>query len=133
MNSIKCSNCGLVNFGTPDVCNRCNYSFVEEAEYVKANPQLRKVILSTGEVPFNYKIIDVVFAYGNSSETFFKGANPMQAYERVSTMLEQAAAKIGADAVLWVKYDYRVAPNQGLFGPNQVFEVFAYGTAVKLA
>ena len=93
----------------------------------------RKVTLSTGGIPFDYVIIDVIFAYGNSSETFFKGANPMQAYERVSNRLEQIAAQMGADTVLWVQYDYRVALNQGLFGPNQVFEVFAYGTAVKLA
>lgn len=56
----------------------------------------------------------------------------MEAYQRVSTMLEQAAAQIGANAVLWVKYDYRVATTQGFLTTNQVFEVFAYGTAVKL-
>lgn len=93
----------------------------------------RKVTLSTGDVPFDYEIIDVIFAYGNSSESLFQGANPMQAYERVSMRLEQIAAQMGADAVIWIRYDYRVALNQGLIASNQVFEVFAYGTAVKLA
>lgn len=97
------------------------------------NKMPRNITLSTGEVPFSYEIIDIVFAYSNSSENFFQGANPIQAYEEVSNVLEQTAAQMGADAVIWIKYDYRVALNQGPLGPNQVFEVFAYGTAVKLA
>lgn len=47
-------------------------------------------------------------------------------------MLEQPAAQIWAHAVLWVKYDYREALTQGFLTTNQVFEVFAYGPAVRL-
>jgi transcriptional regulator of nitric oxide reductase len=132
MDSVRCSNCGLVNFGETKTCNRCGYDFASAAEFAAANPHRRKIILSTGEIPFDYKIIDVVFAYGHSSQTFFRGANPMEAYQRVSDILEQTAAQIGAEAVLWVKYDYRVALSSGLVTTNQVFEVFAYGTAVKI-
>ena len=132
MSNVKCPKCGLVNFETAENCKRCGYDFVAARKNEAFNPQRRKILLSTGEAPTNYQIIDVVFAYGNSSQTFFKGANPMEAYQRVSDMLEQAAAQIGANAVLWVKYDYRVAINQGLVLTNQVFEVFAYGTAVRL-
>jgi uncharacterized protein YbjQ (UPF0145 family) len=143
MSNIKCPQCGLVNFESAEVCKRCSLNLKqlrEEAEREELarreqrelHPQHRQILLSTGEVQYQYRVIDVVFAYGNSSQSFFKDANPMEAYQRVSVMLEQAAAQIGANAVLWVKYDYRVALTQGLIGPNQVFEVFAYGTAVKL-
>jgi transcriptional regulator of nitric oxide reductase len=132
MESIRCPNCGLVNFGEVKTCNRCGYDFVYAAEFAAANPHRRKIILSTGEVSFDYKIIDVIFAYGHSSQTLFNGANPLEAYQKVSDILEHTAAQIGAEAVLWVRYDYRVALNSGLVTTNQVFEVFAYGTAVKL-
>src|SRR5215211_652990 len=141
MSNIKCPACGLVNFASAEVCKRCNTNLDqarEEAAREEAaraqrelHPQRRQIILSTGEVQYQYRVIDVVFAYGNSSQSFFKGVNPMEAYQRVSTMLEQAAAQVGANAVLWVKYDYRVSLTQGFLTTNQVFEVFAYGTAVK--
>ncbi|CAN5391978.1 hypothetical protein BH10ACI3_BH10ACI3_26110 [soil metagenome] len=94
---------------------------------------IRTVTLSTGDVPFKYEIIDLIFAYGSSNETIFQGASPVQAYEKVSSLLERRAAEIGADAVVWVRYEYRVAQSRDFFVPNQVFEVFAYGTAVRLS
>jgi hypothetical protein len=143
MSSIKCPTCDLVSFASAEVCKRCNTNLNqvreeatrEDAARVEAlrraearkeewlkqrelNPQRRQIILSTGEVQFQYQIIDVVFAYGNSSQSFFKNSNPIEAYQRVSTMLEQAAAQIGAHAVLWVKYDYRVALTQGFLTTN---------------
>jgi uncharacterized protein YbjQ (UPF0145 family) len=132
MSNVKCPNCGFVNFESAQACKRCDYDFVAARKNAAFNPQRRQILLSTGEAPFTYKIIDVVFAYGNSSQSFFKVANPMEAYRKVSDMLEQSAIQVGANAVLWVKYDYRVALNQGFLTTNQVFEVFAYGTAVRL-
>ena len=129
------------------ICMMCGFRYLPHdancliCSFDLTSPQKRKIIISTGDFPSPYKIVDVVFAYGNSSETFFKVVNLQEAYERVSTRLEENAGKIGADAVLWVKYDFRVAISPGysgqndlmrfFFGPGQVFEVFATGTAVK--
>lgn len=59
---------------------------------------------------------------------------PVQAYEQVSGMLIQNALILGANAVIHIKFDYRVAVSHTpIVNINsQVFEVFGYGTAVKV-
>ncbi len=91
------------------------------------------VILSTGDIRQDYTILDTVFAYGSSTEGFLKSANPIEAYKKVGELLKQNAAKIGADGIVYATFDYRVAVKSGCLSGGQAFEVFAYGTAVKLA
>jgi uncharacterized protein YbjQ (UPF0145 family) len=38
---------------------------------------------------------------------------------------------VGADAVIYVRYEIRSAVAQGFLGAKGVFEVYAFGTAVK--
>jgi len=90
------------------------------------------VTLSTGDIKQPYTIIDTVFAYGSSDQALFKTANPMEAYSKVSEMLKQAAVKVGGNGIVWATFDYRVAVKQGCGGGSQSFEVFGYGTAVKV-
>lgn len=90
------------------------------------------MLLSTGDIKDNYQVIDLVFASGNSTESFLKNCNPMQAYQKVSQLLAQTAADAGADAVIHIRFDLRVTTTSGVFSPNQAFEVYGYGTAVKL-
>ena len=88
------------------------------------------MILSTGDIKGNYEIIDLVFAYGDSTaEGCFGSCTPPQAYEKASQLLAQSATGKGANAVINIRFDFRVAQN---FRNKQVFEVFAYGTAVKV-
>ena len=90
------------------------------------------MIITTCDLPDKkYHVIDVIFSYGNSQEKFLKTANPLEAYPKVRDALKAEAEKISADAVIGAHFDYRVATKQGCGGNGMVFEVFAYGTAVK--
>jgi uncharacterized protein YbjQ (UPF0145 family) len=60
----------------------------------------------------------------------FKVVKPNEAYEYVTAALMKEAQAIGANGIIHIHYDYRVAVNKGFISANQVFEVFAYGTAV---
>jgi uncharacterized protein YbjQ (UPF0145 family) len=89
------------------------------------------MIVTTTNLSEKYEIMDVVFAYGSSGEGFLKTANPMEAYPKVLEELKKNAKNKGADAIVGAKFDYRVAAGTGCSNGKQVFEVFAYGTAVK--
>lgn len=91
----------------------------------------QQILVSTGQIPYAHDVIGPVFAYGSSKEGFLRTANPIEAYHKVTTVLQQEAAKFGADAVIFASFDYRVAVSFGCWGNRQVFEVFAYGTAVR--
>ena len=85
------------------------------------------MIISTGDIRQDYTIIDVVFAYGAQKEGFL-GINKEKAFLKVKEDLEKNAEAIGADAVIYATFDYRVAVD----GKKQVLEFIANGTAVKL-
>jgi len=93
---------------------------------------MAKVTLSTGDLKEPYDIIDVVFAYGSSGEGFLKTANPIEAYGKVADQLRERAAKVGANGIVNASFDYRMAVGSGCSSGKQVFEVFAYVTAVKV-
>ena len=91
----------------------------------------QSVLLSTGEIGIPYDVVDAVFAYGSSSDGFLKTANPLEAYQKVASVLKDRALAAGGDAVTFATFDYRVAANSGC-GGGKAFEVFAYGTAVRI-
>jgi uncharacterized protein YbjQ (UPF0145 family) len=93
---------------------------------------MAQVMLSTGDLKDPYDIVDVVFAYGSSGEGFLKTANPLEAYAKVAEQLRNRAAKAGANGIVHAAFDYRTAAGTGCSSGKQVFEVFAYGTAVKI-
>lgn len=86
------------------------------------------MIISTGDIRQDYQIIDVVFAYGEQKEGILGGINKQKAFENVKNDLSKNAAAVGADAVIYATFDYRVA----IDGKKQVLEFIANGTAVKL-
>ena len=94
-------------------------------------PQLQspRMLLSTGDIPQKYEIIDLVFTHGSSSDGALKGVEPPQAFQILADWLGQTAQRAGADAVIHIRFDFQFA--QGFLG-TRAFEVFAYGTAVKL-
>jgi uncharacterized protein YbjQ (UPF0145 family) len=61
------------------------------------------------------------------------GGLPTQAaYEAASQALAQAAAASGGDGVIHVSFDYRIATAIGCASQKPVFEVYGWGTAIKL-
>jgi Putative heavy-metal-binding len=94
--------------------------------------QRRYPVMSTGDIPYPYEIVGLVFAQGNSTEGVFADADPAKAYQLVADMLGKEAKDRGANGVIHIRMDYRVAVTGGLLGPRQAFEVFGYGTAVRV-
>lgn len=86
------------------------------------------MIISTGDIRQDYKIIDVVFAYGCQKEGLLLGISKDKAFEKVKNDLAKNASSLGADAVVYATFDYRIAAD----GKKQVLEFLANGTAVKL-
>ena len=102
----------------------------EKVFFEERKPTLR-FLLSTGEIPYPYEPIDLVFASGSSNQAMFKGVQPMEAYRLASKLLSNVAMTIGANAVINIRFELRTAATQGFFDSYLVFEVYAYGTAVK--
>lgn len=85
------------------------------------------VYVSAGEIPGHYAVIGLVFGFGSN-------ANPVTAYQLATDSLKQAALQTGANSLLHVNFQNRIATStsRGCFGETtvQVLEVFAWGTAV---
>ncbi len=103
----------------------------------------RDILISTGGVPGNYEILDVVFAMDAQEQGFFKnllergtgvhlGANPGKAFEKVKAQLQEQCYQLKGNAVIFCQFEHRVAAGQGIFGAQQIVEIFAYGTAVLM-
>ena len=97
------------------------------------------MLTATGNINQAYTVIGVVNA--SVSRTPQKGgcgepaSIPIDSAYREATGALVAAAKLSdADAVIHVGYDYRMATKQmGCSGIQPSFEVYAWGTAVKLS
>ena len=108
--------------------------FLEDVKHAPPPPpRPLRFLLSTGDIPFAYVPLDLVFAAGSSSEGVFQGVQPIYAYQIAAGLLKETAAQIGANAVLNIRFELRSAAGEGLIGAYQVFEVYSYGTAVRAA
>jgi uncharacterized protein YbjQ (UPF0145 family) len=115
-------------------------------EELQQQERLSQIIVSTGDIGEPYEHIDCVFAMGSHSGTAgnIAAVQPTTAFVRVKDLLRAEALKCKANAVIHVQFQYRVSLESSLIGSmvntaipgtmsstNQVFEVFAYGTAVR--
>ena len=89
------------------------------------------VLVITGDLNMNYQIIDSVFAIDNHKEGWVSGADPGKAFAGVREQLRDKAVSLGGNAVINCIFQYRVSVEQGLLGPKQAMEIFAYGTVVR--
>ena len=94
---------------------------------------MSNILITTGDINEDYEIIDAIFALDSCKESFFKGADPNQAFDKVKEGLRKKCFELGGHAVINCQFEYRVAVATGAFGGSkQVIEIFAYGTAVRL-
>ena len=90
------------------------------------------VLVITGDLNMDYQIIDSIFAMDSNTEGFLSlGADPGKAFVGVREQLREKAVSLGGNAVINCMFEYRVAVEQGLLGPKQAMEIFAYGTVVR--
>lgn len=95
-------------------------------------PQLL-ILITTGDLHLSYEPIDSIFAVDQHTGGFFTGsADPNKAFDGVKQRLRRICHLRGGDAVVNCQFEYRVAVAPALIGTSQVFELFAYGTAVRI-
>jgi uncharacterized protein YbjQ (UPF0145 family) len=96
------------------------------------------MLTATGNINQNYAAIGVVHASvartpmkGGCGQS--KGIPVDEAYREATAALVEAAKLSGGDAVIHIGYDHRMATRQmGCNNVEPLFEVYAWGTAVKL-
>lgn len=94
---------------------------------------MNNILITTGGINDDFEIIDAIFALDSSSAVFFSSADPNKAFDKVKSVLRKKCNELGGHAVINCQFEYRIATNKGAFGTiNQVVEIFAYGTAVRL-
>jgi len=89
------------------------------------------VILSTGDLRYNYEVVDVIFAMDSHQQGFIRNADPNRAFAGVKIQLQQQCIARQGHAVINCQFEYRVAFADGSNSKKQVFEIFAYGTVVR--
>ncbi len=97
------------------------------------------MLVAAGNINRDYDVLGVVHvAVSRTLEgagCLKAGGLPTQAaYEAASQALAQAATASGGDGVIHVSFDYRMATTVGCgnAGQKPVFEVYGWGTAIKL-
>jgi hypothetical protein len=94
---------------------------------------IREIILATGGIQQAFKVVDIVLVLDASGAGFLSDADPGAAFDGVKRQLREACYAKGGNAVIDTQFEYRVAVGESAFGNgNQVIEIFAYGTVVRL-
>ena len=89
------------------------------------------MLVSSGDANRPFSVLDMVFGFASSNGGCQAKSSTEDVYEKALDRLIESAVEMEADGVLFVGFQNRVATAAGCFGPQQVFEVFAWGTAVR--
>lgn len=94
-------------------------------------PPAGEVIVSSGPICADYNVLGLIVGFASQTE----GCNGTVAVERVYHMalqrLIEGARSRGANGLIHVNFQNRVASQAGCGSAKQVFEVFAWGTAIQ--
>ena len=100
-------------------------------ERVEKRQSMDNIVISTGDLDGDYRIIDTVMVFDRDVAGFIKGVDPSVAFELVKEHLRNVAVEKGGDAVINCLFQFRNAiTDSGPFA-SQVFELYAIGTVVK--
>lgn len=126
-----CQSCGrrgreVTRTTAGTLCPTCLAAVQAQAEAYEA--ALSRVVLTTGDIPRAYEIIDVIMALQAAPAWDV-------AWAQVNRGLRADAHKLGADAVVHIRVEHRVFVEnvQRFFGESHVqgVEFFACGTAIR--
>ncbi|MGE6698101.1 heavy metal-binding domain-containing protein [Hyphomonas sp. NPDC076900] len=95
------------------------------------------MLMAAGDIHDRYEVIGLVFGVASRTPESKGCSAPVlglgQTYEDAAAQLRTTAQARGADAVIHVGFEHRYSTaNTGCGGPTVAFEVYAWGTAVKL-
>lgn len=91
------------------------------------------IILNTWNINDDYEVLDAIFAFDSHKWWFFENSDPSKAFDWVKEILKKKCAELWGDAIISCQFEYRAAVSDSMFGSKQIFEIFAYGTAVKIS
>ncbi len=90
------------------------------------------MLVSSGDIRQSYEVLGLVTAYASNEQSFAGSISGEEAYKRAIERLRDAAAREGADALIYVNLHGNMGIKRALVGEVQMYEVFAWGTAVRL-
>ena len=91
------------------------------------------MVVSSGDIGRPYEVIDLVTAYASSDEKFSGKISGGEPAEAGIQRLREAAAGAKADALIYVNLHGNMGVKRAFAGEVHMFEVFAWGTAVRFA
>jgi len=90
------------------------------------------IIISTGDIGKKYTIIDTVMVFDYDVAGIIKGVEPKDAFELVKEHMRSIAVEKGGNAVINCQFQFRFAVTPKLLFWAQTFELYAYGTVIRI-
>lgn len=90
------------------------------------------MLVSSGAICERYQTIGLVVGFASKSEGCGGKVAVEDTYKAALKRLIESAVATKANGLIYVSFQNRVASSAGCGGAQQVFEVFAWGTAVKI-
>jgi uncharacterized protein YbjQ (UPF0145 family) len=91
------------------------------------------MVISSGGVTGKYRVLGLVVGFASVAEGCTGGIEIEGVYRASLRRLVESAEAMGANGLLFVNFQNRVASTVGCNNQGkQVFEVFSWGTAVQL-
>jgi uncharacterized protein YbjQ (UPF0145 family) len=89
-------------------------------------------VISSGAICEKYQTLGLVVGFASTTQGCQGKMNIEGTYKRALQRLVESAKSQGANGVIFVNFQNRVAWAPACMGSNQVFEVFSWGTAIRL-
>jgi len=100
----------------------------------RSNREGLTMLVSSGGINEEYETLGVVTAFASVGEGFWTGnLNIQSVYDTALATLIGNAQQVGANGLLFVNFQGRDAAVAGIVKAKRGFEVFAWGTAVKIS
>ncbi len=128
--SIECPKCGE-EVSLPGYKSQKMAKATRPEQTRKTRSGDQGMVISSGDANRPFKVLGLVTGFASRSEGCGVGVQIEQTYDLAMARLKDSASELGASGLLFVNFQNRVASKQACGGPQQVFEVFAWGTAVR--
>lgn len=89
------------------------------------------VLVSSGPICADYEVLGMVIGFVSQTEGCSGGIPVENVYRSALQRLIESAQAVGANGLMHVNFQNRVANGIGCESNKKVFEVFAWGTAIR--
>jgi uncharacterized protein YbjQ (UPF0145 family) len=95
------------------------------------HPQSGEVVVSSGSICTEYNVLGLIVGFASKTEGCSGTIAVEDVYQTALLRLIEGARGRGANGLIHVNFQNRVASQAGCGSAKQVFEVFAWGTAIQ--